>query len=73
MTHVDDLRLKASECRREAGRLEELARMAAERAGGCCRDHRGEEWVLLEATVIADGLARLLEGALGWRPGQRRG
>jgi hypothetical protein len=47
--------------------------MAAERAGGCCRDHRGEEWVLLEATVIADGLARLLEGALGWRPGQRRG
>jgi hypothetical protein len=44
-----DLRLKASECRREASRLEQLAQGMRDRGGDhCCRDLR-----VIEQRLIA--------------------
>jgi hypothetical protein len=64
-----DLRLKASECRREAGRLEELARGMRDRGGDrCCKDWRGIEQQLIARAAEAEERARQLEAA-----GRRRG
>jgi hypothetical protein len=64
MTHAIDLRLKASEARRQAGRYEQLARSARDRGGDhCCRDLRGIEQQLIERAAEAVERARLLEAA----------
>lgn len=53
-----DVRTQASEARREAGRLEQLARAAREREGARCRDRRGEEQRLLARAAEAEAKAR---------------
>jgi hypothetical protein len=64
MEHRMDLRLKASECRREAGRLEQLARAARDRGGDhCCRDWRAIEQALIAKATEAEARARTLEAA----------
>jgi hypothetical protein len=64
MEHAMDLRARASEARREASRLEELARAARDRGGDhCCKDWRGIEQALIARAAEAEGRARLLEAA----------
>jgi hypothetical protein len=59
-----DLRIRASECRREAGRLEELARAARDRVDGpSCRDRGADEQRLLGRAALTDQQARVLEAA----------
>jgi hypothetical protein len=62
-----NLRIRASECRREAGRLEELARRAREQEGSEHRDRRAEEQALTVRAVAADQQARALEAAAAGR------
>jgi hypothetical protein len=67
MVHAMDLRIRATECRREAARLEALARSARDRGGDhCCRDWRGIEQELIAQAAEAEGRARLLEAAGCW-------
>jgi hypothetical protein len=63
-----DLRLKASECRREPGRLEQLARAARDHGWDhCCRDLRAIEQQLIAQAIAADQQARALEAAAAGR------
>jgi hypothetical protein len=59
-----NLRIRASECRREAGRLEELARAARDRGGDhYCRDLRAIEQQLIARAAEAEERSRALEKA----------
>jgi hypothetical protein len=51
--------------RREAGRLEALARAAADREGSPCRDRRGEAQELIARAEAARARAQQLETAGG--------
>jgi hypothetical protein len=63
-----DLRIRAAEARREAGRLEALARAARDRGGDrCCKDWRGIEQQLIAQAQAAYQQARAFEAAAGRR------
>jgi hypothetical protein len=60
----------AAAVRRRADRLGHLAEAVSDRE--LCRDVRALQHRLREQAGRADQRARLLEAAVGWRPGRRR-
>ncbi|MCE3248550.1 MAG: hypothetical protein K0R41_2375 [Geminicoccaceae bacterium] len=64
MVHAMDLRIRASAARREAGRLEELARGVRDRVDSVSgRDRGADEQRLLGRAAVTDQQARVLEAA----------
>jgi hypothetical protein len=60
-----NLRIRASEARRQAGRLEQLARAAREQEGSEHRDRRAEEQALVVKAAACEERARQMERAAG--------
>jgi hypothetical protein len=60
-----ELRIRASECWRTAGRLEKLARAARDQEASEHRDRRVEEQALTVRAAVCDERARQLEMAAG--------